>query len=84
MTDPDKWPVWVQIILFTPGIIGASSVWLPLAKSSRLRTIQLSCMAYTILFAVFFLWKSVIGYAIVALVAAGFMVFLFLRRQDSN
>ena len=38
--------------------------------------IQIGFIAYVFLFVIFFAWKSIIGYAIVALVAAWLLVFL--------
>jgi hypothetical protein len=46
MTDPESWPLWVQILLFSP---------------IRVRYV--------------FRWRSTIGYAIVAVVAFGLLVF---------
>jgi len=65
-------------------LIGAFSAWLPLAKTPKWRAAQIGFIAYFFLFAIFFAWKSIIGYAIVAVVALGLLVFLFLRWKNSN
>ena len=59
-------------------LVGAVCGWLRLAKTPKWRAIQIGFIAYFFLFAVFFAWKSVIGYAIVAVAALGLLVFLFL------
>ena len=82
--NPVSWPVWLRIILYPPMLIGAVSGWLPLAKAPKWRVVQIGCIVYFILFAIFVAWKSVIGYAIVAIAALGVVIFLFLRRQNSN
>jgi hypothetical protein len=84
MTDPENWPLWLKILLFPPMVIGAVSGWLPLAKTPKLRAAQIGCIAYFFLFVIFFGWRSPIGYAIVAVVAFGLLVFLFLRWKNSN
>ena len=84
MMDPNNWPLWLRILLFPPMIVGAVCGWLPLAESPKWRGIQIGFIAYFFLFAIFFVWRSVIGYAIVAVIAAGLLVFLFLRWRNSN
>ena len=65
-------------------LIGAVSAWMPLAKTPKWRAMQVGFIAYFFLFAIFFVWKSIVGYAIVAVVALGLLVFLFLRWKNSN
>ena len=84
MTDPENWPLWLQILLFPPIVIGAVSAWLPLAETPKWRAVQIGSIAYLFLFAIFFDWKSIIGFAIVAVLAFGLLVFLFLRWRNSN
>jgi hypothetical protein len=84
MTDPESWPLWLKILLFPPMLIGAVSAWLPSAKTPKWRAVQIGSIAYFFLFGIFFVWRSIIGYFIVAVVAFGLLVFLFLRRQNSN
>jgi hypothetical protein len=84
MTDPQNWPLWLKLLLFPPMLIGAVLGWLPLAKTPKLRAAQIGCIAYFFLFVIFFAWRSMIGYAIVAVVAFGLLVFLFLRWKNSN
>jgi hypothetical protein len=84
MTDPENWPRWLQILLFPPLLIGAVSAWLPWAKTPKWRAMQVGFITYFYLFVIFFAWKSVIGYALVAVVALGLLVFLFLRWKNSN
>ena len=84
MTDPENWPLWLKILLFSPMAIGAYWAWLPMAKTPKWRAMQIWFIAYFFLFAIFFVWRSPIGYAIVAVVAFGLFVFLFLRWRNSN
>jgi hypothetical protein len=84
MTEPESWPLWLKILLFPPMVIGAVSGWLPVAKTPKWRAVQIEFIAYFFLFVIFFAWKSIIGYAIVAVVALGLLVFLFLRWKNSN
>ncbi len=84
MTDPENWPLWLKILLFPPMVIGAVSGWLPLAKAPKWRAVQIGFITYFFLFVIFFAWRSIIGYAIVAVVAGGMLVFLFLRWKNSN
>lgn len=84
VTNPDNWPLWLKLLLFPPMLVGAFCGWLPLAKTPKWRATQVGFIAYTFLFAIFFAWKSVIGYAGVAVIALGLVVFLFLRWRHSN
>ena len=84
MTDPENWPLWLKALSFPPMVIGAFSAWLPLAKTPKRRAVQIGFITYFFLFLIFFGWRSIIGYAIVALVAFGLLVFLFLRRRNLN
>jgi hypothetical protein len=84
VTDPENWPLWLKVLLFPPMVAGAISGWLPIAKTPKWRAVQIGLIAYFFLFAIFFAWKSVIGYAIVALVALGLFFFLFIRWRNSN
>jgi len=45
---------------------------------------RIGFIAYFFLFGIFFVWKSIVGYAIVAVVALGLLVFMLLRWQNSN
>jgi hypothetical protein len=82
MTNPENWPLWLKMLLFPPMLIGAVSAWLPLAKTPKWRTVQIGFIVYFFLCAIFFAWRSIIGYAIVAVVAFGLLVFLFRRRKN--
>jgi len=84
MTDPENWPLWLKLMLFPPMLIGAVGAWLPTAKAPKWRAVQIGSIAYVFLFGIFFVWRSIIGYAFVAVVTFGLLVFLFLRRQNSN
>jgi hypothetical protein len=84
MTDPENWPLWSKLLLFPPMLIGAVSARLPLAETTKWRAVQIGSIAYFFLFAIFFLWGSIIGYAIVAVVAFVLLVFLFLRWRNST
>jgi hypothetical protein len=82
--DPENWPLWLKLLMFPPMLVGAVCGWFPLAKTPKWRATQIGFIAYFFLFVVFFAWKSVIGYAIVAVAALGLLVFLFLRWRNSN
>ena len=84
VTDPENWPLWLKLLMFPPMLVGAVCGWFPLAKTPKWRATQIGFIAYFFLFVVFFAWKSVIGYAIVAVAALGLLVFLFLRWRNSN
>jgi len=84
MTDPENWPLWLQLLLFPPMLIGAVSAWLPLAETTKWRAVQIGSIACFFLFGIFFLWRSIVGYAIVAVAAFGLLVFLFLRWRNST
>jgi hypothetical protein len=84
MINPENWPLWEKALLYPPMLIGAVSVWLPLAKTPILRPVQIGFIAYFYLFCVFCVWGSPIGCALLAVVAFGLLVFLFLRRKNSN
>lgn len=84
MTNPENWPLWLKILSFPPMLVGAVSGWLRLAKTPKVRAVQIGCIAYFFLFVIFFAWRSIIGYAIVAVVALGLLVSLFLRWRNSN
>jgi hypothetical protein len=81
MIDPEHLPLWLKILLFPPMLIGASLAYLPFAKTRKWRAVQIGCAIYFFLFANFFVWKSIIGYAAVAVAFFGLSVFLFLRRK---
>jgi hypothetical protein len=55
-------------------VIGAVLAWLPLAKTPKRPAVQIGFIDYFFLFAMFFV-GSTIGYAIVAVVAFGLLVF---------
>ncbi len=84
MIDPEAWPLWLQFLLFSPMIVGIVSLWLSSAKEPKWRAVQIGCIIYAFAFVIFVVWKSVIGYAVAALSALGFVIFLFLKRRKSN
>jgi hypothetical protein len=84
MTNPESWPLWLKILLYPPMVIGAASGWLPMAKTPKWRAVQIGFIAYFFLFVIFFAWKSIIGYVIVAVAALGLMIFLLLRWRNSS
>jgi apolipoprotein N-acyltransferase len=65
-------------------LIGAVWAWLPRPNTPKWRAMRIGFIAYFYLFVIFFVWKSIIGYAIVAVVALGLLVFMLLRWQNSN
>lgn len=66
-------------------MVGALSMWTFLAKSPLVRRIQIACIVYLWLFAIFFAWdKPVVGFAVIAVGGIALLVFLYLRRQKSK
>jgi hypothetical protein len=65
-------------------VMGAASAGLPLAKTPKRRAVQIGFITYFFLFGIFFLWRSIVGYAVVAVVAFGQLVFLFPRWKNST
>lgn len=57
MSNPETWPVWLQLLAFPPAIFGTISMWVGVSKAPTLRRIQIACIIYAfvfLLFAVFF------------------------------
>jgi amino acid permease len=85
MTDPENWPLWLKLLTFPPLALGGWSMWVPLSKIPEWRRLQIACMVYLCLFAIFFAWKQpLIGFAAIGIGAITLIVFLYLRRQNSN
>jgi ligand-binding sensor domain-containing protein len=72
VTDPENWPLWLKLLMF-PLAVGVVCGWLRLAETSKWRATQIGFIAYFFLFVGFFAWKSIIGCAIVAVVAVGLL-----------
>ena len=85
MTDPENWPLWLKVIAFPPLVVGGWSMWAPLAKTPKWRRLQIACMAYLCLFAIFFAWNQpLIGFAVIGIGMIALTVFLYLKRQNSK
>lgn len=85
MTNPENWPLWLKVLAFPPLLVGGWSMWTSLAKTPKLRRIQIACIVYLWLFAFFLGWKQpLIGFAAIGIGAVALLVFLYLQRQNSN
>jgi len=85
MTDPENWPLWLKLLAFPPIAVGGWSMWAPLSKTPRWRRFQISCIVYLFLFAIFFTFKQpLIGFVVIGVGTVILMVYLFLKRQNSN
>jgi hypothetical protein len=82
MTDPKAWPLWLQLIAFPPMMIGAVSMWTSLLKGRPWRQIQIACIIYLWLFAIFFGWNQpLLGFVLIAVGLVALAVFFYVRRQ---
>jgi hypothetical protein len=85
MTDPNTWPLWLQLLAYPPMMVGAVSMWISLVKARPWRHIQIACIIYFWLFAIFFGWgKPVIGFAAIAIGLVALLVFLYVRNQEGK
>jgi hypothetical protein len=85
MIDPENWPWWLKLFAFPPLAIGGWSMWVPLSKTPKWRRLQIACVVYLFLFAIFFVWNQpLIGFAAIGIGAITLAVSLYLRRQNSN
>ena len=60
MSNPETWPVWVQLLAFSPMIVGVVSMWIGKSKNPRLRRVQTVCIIYAVVFGFFavFFWSN--------------------------
>lgn len=60
MSNPETWPVWLQLLAFLPIIFGTVSLWMGLSKAPTLRRIQIACFIYALVFLLFvvFFWSN--------------------------
>jgi apolipoprotein N-acyltransferase len=60
VSNPETWPVWLQLLAFAPVIYGAVSTWVGLSKAPKLRRIQIACIIYAFVFLLFvvFFWSD--------------------------
>jgi hypothetical protein len=85
MIDPENWPLWLKLLAFPPLAVGGWSMWVPLSKTPKWRRLQIASIVYLFLFAIFFVWKQpLVGFAAIGIGAVTLIVFLCLRRQNSN
>ena len=84
MIDPENWPLWLKLLAFPPLAVGGWSMWV-LSKTPKWRRLQIASIVYLFLFAIFFVWKQpLVGFAAIGIGAVTLIVFLCLRRRNSN
>jgi hypothetical protein len=83
--DPDKWPVWPQLLFFPPFLAGVLCLWAfpRLAKNPRLRRAQIALMIYAIVFGAFVL-NPIAGVIVSALAVLAALIFLLIRWRNST
>jgi hypothetical protein len=85
MTDPENWPLFLKLVAFPPIAVGGWSMWAPLAKTPKWRRLQIACIAYLWLFAIFFAWKQpLIGFTVIGIGAIALIVLLYRRYQNPS
>ena len=81
MIDPDKWSIWLKLLFFPPLVAGVVCLWVypSLAKSPKVRRVQIALMIYAVVFGAF-AWNAIAG--ILAVLAA--LLFLTIRWRHSK
>lgn len=85
MIDPDKWSIWLKLLFFPPLIAGALCMWVypSLAKSPKVRRVQIALMAYAGVFGAF-AWNVIAGTLAALLAVLAVLIFLTIRWRHSK
>jgi hypothetical protein len=61
MTNPETWPLWLVLIVFSPMIFGVVSMWLGFANTPALRRVQIASSFYALVLFLLtiFYWSKV-------------------------
>ena len=85
MIDPDKWSIWLKLLFLPPVVAGALCLWVypSLAKSPKVRTVQIALMIYAVVFGAF-VWNAIAGAIAVTLAVLAALIFLTIRWRHSK